>query len=98
MIMWSVDGFDKNSLVIEAHGWKALYKCMPDEDSDTDWDKDENEDRPVHLCHQQKSRVMHQNILAQERVIELKDDITNRKAGNNSHNLINNRWYVALRN
>lgn len=43
--------------VIEAHGRLGLYKCLPEEDSDTDSSSDEDDDRPVHLGHRRKYRA-----------------------------------------
>ena len=39
------------SKIIEAHGRLGLYKCLPDSDSDTNNDLDDDEDRLVHLGH-----------------------------------------------
>lgn len=43
--------------IIEAHGRLGLYKCLPEEDSDTDSSDDEDDDRPVHLGHRRKYRA-----------------------------------------
>jgi NAD-dependent SIR2 family protein deacetylase len=43
--------------IIEAHGRLGLYKCLPEEDSDTDSSSDEDDDRPVHLGHRRKYRA-----------------------------------------
>lgn len=45
------------SHIIEAHGRLGLYKCLPEEDSDTDSSDDEDDDRPVHLGHRRKYRA-----------------------------------------
>lgn len=49
---------DANQRLIEIHGRVGLYKCMPDSDSDTDSDSDEEDDRPVHLGHRRKTRLL----------------------------------------
>jgi len=46
--------------IIEAHGRLGLYKCIPNEDSDTDFSTDEDDDRPVHLGHRRKYRARKQ--------------------------------------
>jgi NAD-dependent SIR2 family protein deacetylase len=43
--------------IVEAHGRLGLYKCLPEEDSDTDSSSDEDDDRPVHLGHRRKYRA-----------------------------------------
>ncbi len=58
MITQNVDGLlpPNPTHTIEAHGRLGLYKCIPDEDSDTDSECDEDDDRLVHLGHRRKWR------------------------------------------
>jgi len=51
------DGANK---LIEAHGRVGLYKCIPTEDSDTDSESDDEEDRPVKLGSRRKHRTAFQ--------------------------------------
>jgi NAD-dependent SIR2 family protein deacetylase len=50
--------WDWSNRLIEAHGRMGLYKCIPEEDSDTDSESDEEEDRPVKLGHRKKTRLL----------------------------------------
>jgi len=65
IITQNVDGLHEIPQVMEAHGRIGLYKCIPEEDSDTDSDSDEDENRPVHLGHRRKSRLIRQKLLFQ---------------------------------
>ena len=57
LITQNVDGLHRGP-VVECHGRVGLYKCIPAVDSDTDSDNDEDDDRPVHLGHRRKTRLM----------------------------------------
>lgn len=58
MITQNVDGLSESSpQLIEAHGRLGLYKCMPEEDSDTDSEDDDDDERLVHLGHRRKRRL-----------------------------------------
>ena len=57
LITQNVDGLHRGP-VVECHGRVGLYKCIPDVDSDTDSDSDEDDDRPVHLGHRRKTRLI----------------------------------------
>lgn len=65
IITQNVDGLHSRTLcewddankLIEAHGRIGLYKCIPEEDSDTDSDSDVEEDRPVKLGSRRKYRT-----------------------------------------
>lgn len=52
--------WDGTNKLIEAHGRVGLYKCIPAEDSDTDSESDEEEDRPVKLGSRRKHRAASQ--------------------------------------
>jgi len=47
--------WDYKSRLIEAHGKVGLYKCIPEEDSDTDSESDIDDDRPVKLGSRRKA-------------------------------------------
>jgi NAD-dependent SIR2 family protein deacetylase len=53
--------------IIEAHGRAGLYKCVPEEDSDTDSSDDEDDGRLVHLGHRRKYRAWKRRYKAQKK-------------------------------
>lgn len=58
MITQNVDGLHLPSQnLIEAHGRLGLFKCMPEDDSDTDSEDDDDDERLVHLGHRRKRRL-----------------------------------------
>ena len=57
LLTQNIDGLHQGP-VVECHGRLGLYKCIPDIDSDTDSDNDEDDDRPVHLGHRRKTRLL----------------------------------------
>eukprot|EP00934_Nitzschia_sp_Nitz4_P008918 Nitzschia sp. Nitz4//scaffold79_size90958//25166//26284//NITZ4_005014-RA/size90958-processed-gene-0.80-mRNA-1//1//CDS//3329558216//8908//frame0 len=60
IITQNVDGLHRPSkLLIEAHGRLGLFKCMPEDDSDTDSEDDDDDHRLVHLGHRRKRRIAH---------------------------------------
>lgn len=58
VITQNVDGLHLPSQnLIEAHGRIGLFKCIPEEDSDTDSEDDDDDERLVHLGHRRKRRL-----------------------------------------
>lgn len=55
--------------LIEAHGRVGLYKCIPEEDSDTD-SSDDDKDRLVKLGNRKKSRALMKEILDREKQVQ----------------------------
>ena len=57
LLTQNIDGLHQGP-VVECHGRLGLYKCIPNIDSGTDSDSDEEDDRPVHLGHRRKTRLL----------------------------------------
>lgn len=74
--------------LIEAHGRVGLYKCIPEEDSDTDDSSDEDEDRLVQLGSRKKSRKLIKKIMNEEKAIRLQE---NKDGLNNTNHKVKKR-------